>query len=114
MELTVLAVPGCPGALVLEQRLAVLLAGRPGARITRQVVGTADDAVRLGMRGSPTLLIDGADAFPAPGQDPALACRLYPAGDGRLEGAPAVAALRTALIRAGWPGPASPGPRGQP
>ncbi len=94
MELTVLAVPGCPHAPLLEQRLAGLLAGRPGVRLNRQVVGSDDEAGRLGMRGSPTLLIDGSDPFPAPGQGPALACRLYPSDGGRLEGAPAVSALR--------------------
>ena len=30
MELTVLAVPDCPNAPVLERRLAEVLAGRPG------------------------------------------------------------------------------------
>lgn len=104
MELTVLAVPDCPNAPLLEQRLAGLLAGRPGVRVRRQVAGSEDEAARLGMRGSPTLLIDGSDPFPALGLGPMLACRLYLSDDGRLEGAPAVSALRRALTQAGLPG----------
>ena len=53
------------------------------------------------MRGSPTLLIDGRDPFAVPGAGPALACRLYETEDGRLYGAPTVAALRRALDQAG-------------
>jgi predicted DsbA family dithiol-disulfide isomerase len=101
MELTVLAVPGCPNAPVLEQRLAEALAGRPAATVARRVITDMDEAARWGMRGSPTLLIDGRDPFAVPGAGPAVACRLYEAGDGRLDGAPTVAALRRALEQAG-------------
>jgi len=102
MDLTVLAVPDCPNAPALEKRLAGLVAGRPGVRISRHVVGSGEDAARLGMHGSPTLLIDGRDPFPAPA-GPALTCRLYPSDEGRLDGAPAVSALRQALAQAGLP-----------
>ena len=101
MELTVLAVPGCPNAPVLEQRLAEALAGRPAATVVRRVIADADEAARWGMQGSPTLLIDGRDPFGVPGADPAVACRLYKTEDGRLDGAPTVAALRGALEQAG-------------
>ncbi len=104
IELTVLAVPGCPNAALLEQRLAGLLTGQSGVKVSRQVVGSDEEAARLGMCGSPTLLIGGSDPFGVPGQGPALACRLYPSDDGRLEGAPSVAALRRALMQAGLPG----------
>jgi hypothetical protein len=100
MELMVLAVPDCPGALVLEQRLAGLLAGRPGVTVTRRVVGDPAEAARWGMCGSPTLLVDGRDPFAVPGTVPAMACRLYAGENGRLEGAPAVPALRQVLEQA--------------
>ncbi len=103
MELTVLAVPGCPNAPVPEQRLAELVAGRPGLRISRHVVDSDQDAARRGMHGSPTLLIDGSDPFPAAAAGAVLACRLYPSDGGRLEGAPSVGALRQALEQAGLP-----------
>lgn len=104
MELTVLAVPDCPNAPVLEQRLAEVLAGRPGVRVRRRVVADAAEAARWGMCGSPTLLVDGADPFAAPGGGPAVACRLYRGEDGRLDGAPTVEALRRTLEQAGAQG----------
>jgi hypothetical protein len=55
------------------------------------------------MRGSPTLLINGYDPFAVSETVPALACRIYRGEGGRLEGAPAVEALRQALERAGMP-----------
>ena len=97
MELTVLAAPGCPNAPLLEQRLAEALAGRPAVTVVRRVVTDADEAVRWGMFGSPTLLIGGRDPFAVPGAGPAVACRLYEGENGRLEGAPTVEALRRAL-----------------
>jgi predicted DsbA family dithiol-disulfide isomerase len=100
MELTVLAVPDCPNAPVLERRLAEALAGRSGVTVARRVIADVAEAARWGMRGSPTLLVNGCDLFAAPGGAPAVACRLYRSQDGRLEGAPAVEALRQALEQA--------------
>lgn len=105
MKLTVLAVPGCPHAAVLEQRLAALFPVRSRPAVTRQVITDADQAARYGMHGSPTLLIDGRDPFSGPGEPATLACRLYPGEDGRLDGAPTVAALRQALADASLLGP---------
>jgi hypothetical protein len=65
MRLDILQVPDCPNAVVLETRLALLLATHPHIEVRRHVVAAEDDAVRLGMTGSPTLLIDGADPFAA-------------------------------------------------
>jgi hypothetical protein len=101
MELTVLAVPGCPNARLLEQRLAEALAGRPAVTVVWRVVTDADEAARWGMCGSPTLLVGGRDPFAVPGAGPAVACRLYEGENGRLEGAPTVEALRRALGPAG-------------
>ena len=100
MELTVLAVPGCPSAPVLEQRLAQALAGQPAVTVERRVIADADEAARWGMHGSPTLLVDGRDPFAVPGAGPAVACRLHEGEGGRLEGAPTVEALRRALEQA--------------
>ena len=85
----VLSVPGCPNLPLLEQRLAEALAGRPAVRV-RRVIAIADEAARCGMRGSPTLLVNGHDPFAVPGTVPALACRIYQGKGGRLEGAPTV------------------------
>jgi hypothetical protein len=88
MKLTVLAVPGCPNAPLLEKRLAEVLAGRPGVTVQRRVITEVAEAARWGMRGSPTLLADGHDPFAAPGATPALACRLYLDEDGRSTARP--------------------------
>jgi hypothetical protein len=96
----ILSVPGCPNVPLLEQRLAQALAGRPAVTVRRVIAG-ADEAARCGMRGSPTLLVNGHDPFAVPGRGPALACRIYEGEGGRLEGAPTVDALRRALEQAG-------------
>jgi hypothetical protein len=100
MHLTVLAVPDCPNAPVLAERLAAALAGRDGVSVSREVISGESEAVRWGMHGSPTLLIDGTDPFAEPGQRPSLSCRLYRDADGRASGAPSVTQLRQAVEQA--------------
>lgn len=97
MELTVLAVPGCPNVALLARRLAIATAGLPGVRVIRRVVHDERQAAALGMRGSPTLLIDGADPFAPASQPTGLGCRLYRQADGSLGGAPPVDSLRDVL-----------------
>jgi hypothetical protein len=68
MQLTVLAVPGCPNAPVLGDRLAAVVDGRAGVWVSHRVISDEGEAARWGMHGSPTLLIDGSDPFAGPGQ----------------------------------------------
>jgi hypothetical protein len=77
MHLLILAVPDCPNARVLEDRIAAMLGGFTDLTMSRQVITSQDDAVRWEMRGSPTLLIDGADPFARPGQPFSMSCQLY-------------------------------------
>ena len=100
MHLTVLAVPGCPNAPVLEDRLATVLGGRAGVSVSHQVISDEDEAARRGMHGSPTLLIDGADPFAELGQPPGMSCRLYRDDEGRVSGAPSAGQLRRAIEQA--------------
>ena len=100
MELTVLAVPDCPNVPVLQQRLADVLADWPGVAIRWRVITNVAEAARWRMHGSPTLLVNGHDPFAQAGSCPALACRMYRAADGSLDGAPSVLALRQALEQA--------------
>lgn len=95
MKLQVLHVPGCPHAALLTARLAELVAGR--AEVEQRPVHSQREAESLGMRGSPTLLVDGADPFPAGDQPPSLSCRLYRDETGALTGTPSAAQLREAL-----------------
>ena len=100
MRLQILHVPDCPGAKALDSILGPLLAAWPDIQVTRQVVTTEDEAGRLGMTGSPTILADGRDLFPSPGQQPSLSCRLYPGEHRRLGPAPTASQLQEALTPA--------------
>lgn len=97
MDLMVLTVPDCPNGPLLEERLAEVLTGRGRLPVTRRVISDEAEAARWGMRGSPTLLIDGVDPFADSSAPASVSCRMYRGPDGRLEGAPSVAALRQAL-----------------
>lgn len=97
MKLEIVQVPDCPNAAVLAARISELAHDRPGVQITHQVVTTEEDAERLGMTGSPTLLADGADPFARPGQKPSISCRLYRDEQGRPGPAPSLRQLRAAL-----------------
>jgi hypothetical protein len=97
VQLTVLAVPDCPNVDLLEQRLAQVLGGRHDVTVSRYVVQDQDEATRRGMRGSPTILIDGTDPFAEPGQQASVSCRLYRDSSGRADGAPSVSQLRQAV-----------------
>src|SRR5215472_1473256 len=97
MDVTVLAVAGCPHAALLEERLAAALAGGPPPVIIRRVITDPAEAERAGLHGSPTVLLDGSDPFATPGQAASMSCRLYDNGTGQLEGAPSVSQLRQAI-----------------
>lgn len=97
MDLDVLSVADCPNAPVLERWLRRVLGDRADA-VRHRVVDDAEDALRWGMNGSPTLLVDGVDPFADGEQSPSLSCRLYRHPDGHLEGAPSIAQLRRALL----------------
>ena len=53
VELTVLAVPGCPRVPLLERRLAEALAGGPPVTVRRRVI--ADVAENGSLEGSPSV-----------------------------------------------------------
>ncbi len=105
MRITVLTVPDCPNALVATARITAALAGRPASVERVEVTGQAE-AARLGMTGSPTILLDGVDPFAAAGAAPSVSCRIYRGPDGAAGGAPSVQDLTTALSAAGLPGAA--------
>jgi predicted DsbA family dithiol-disulfide isomerase len=100
MHLTVLAVPGCPNAPVLEDRLAAVLDGQAGVSVSHEVISDESEAARWGMHGSPTLLIDGVDPFAGPGQPQGMSCRLYRDDNGQASGAPSASQLRQVIEQA--------------
>lgn len=96
MHITVLTVPDCPNAPVIEERIARALDGR-GADVELVEVADEEQAARLGMTGSPTVLIDGVDPLAVPDARVSVSCRLYRGLDGTVDGAPSVDELRSAL-----------------
>jgi hypothetical protein len=111
MRVMVLAVPDCPNAMLLEERLAQVLDGRRDVSVSRQVIEDEQEAARQGMHGSPTILVDGTDPFAEPGQSATVSCRLYRDSDGRVSGAPSASQLRQVIGEpaAAAAGAASPG-----
>ncbi|MFE3645244.1 MULTISPECIES: alkylmercury lyase [Streptomyces] len=99
-RVTVLTVPDCPNAPLIRERITEALHDRV-VPVEWIEVHDADEAVRQGMSGSPTLLLDGADPFAAEGLQPGLSCRLYRHADGTTEGAPATADLHRVLTESG-------------
>ncbi len=88
MRITILAVPDCPNAPVAAGRITAALAGQQASVELVEVTGEAE-AARLGMTGSPTIMLDGVDPFAAAGAVPGLSCRIYRGPDGAADGRPA-------------------------
>ncbi|MBT2407443.1 MULTISPECIES: hypothetical protein [unclassified Streptomyces] len=96
MRITILTVPDCPNVPVVRERITAAFGPRT-AQVELVEVRQEAEAERLGMTGSPTVLLDGVDPFAVPGAPASVSCRLYRDTDGRTEGAPSVHALRQAL-----------------
>ena len=99
MRITLQYFEGCPHWHTLDQRLRRLLSARPDVELTYQRLDSAEDAEAFGCPGSPTLLVDGRDPFPAPGPRAGLACRLCPTPQGPA-GSPTVEQLGRVLDEA--------------
>ena len=99
VRITLVHVEDCPSLPVARQRLADAL-GRLGmaAVVDQRLVLTPAEAEATGFRGSPTILIDGQDLFPATAEPQGLSCRLYPTDQGP-QGAPTVDGLIEVLRR---------------
>ena len=98
MKVTLLFFDGCPNWQITDAHLESL-AVEFGFEFEQCHVETDEAAQRLQFRGSPTVLIDGADVF-ADGDEPiGLACRMYRTDHG-LAGAPTIKQLREALSAA--------------
>lgn len=96
VDITILHVPECPNLDVARARVREALDALGLTGAVREIeVTSAAAAARLGMAGSPTVLLDGRDPFGC-NQVPSVACRLYRNGTS-IEGAPSVAALLEVL-----------------
>ena len=80
MRIEFLHTPDCPNAPAARKLLEAILRERGILdRIEESVVGTFDEAARVGFLGSPSIRIDGVDVDPTAVhiQAPVLGCRLY-------------------------------------
>lgn len=97
MEIDLLYVPDCPNRSVARAHVEGALVQAGLAAVVREhEVRTSEEGARLGMRGSPTILVNGQDPFGAAPDATALACRLYYSEAG-FTGAPTVQQLITVL-----------------
>jgi len=99
MEVRLRYFEGCPHWQTLHDRLreALRVEGMASVEPILERVETAEAAERLRFIGSPTILVDGRDAF-AGGAEASfgLTCRVYQTPEG-LAGSPTVEQLRSAL-----------------
>ena len=96
MEITLQYFNGCPNWMVAAERLALIAQDRTDLTVTHLQVETPEDAEATGFRGSPSILLNGADLFPDPATSVGLSCRLYLTPNG-VAGAPTLEQLRAAI-----------------
>jgi len=99
MDIEILYVAQCPNLAPARRHVdAALRATGVTANVREIEVADPETATRTGMRGSPTVMIDGHDAVPTDATPGSMSCRLY-AADGVLYGAPSLDQLTEALAR---------------
>ena len=100
MRIEILHIDGCPYTAGAGERVreALSVVGRDGDEVAFTLVSSSEDAARLPFSGSPTILIDGIDAFAQGARTTELACRVYPTPEG-LDGLPTVGQLVEAIAR---------------
>lgn len=83
MRVEVLHISHCPSWVETGTRLTDALesAGLPG-NVEFSLIETPQDAAAVPFSGSPTILLDGVDAFPGADRITELACRIYPTESG--------------------------------
>jgi hypothetical protein len=101
MKIEILHIADCPNWQEAGGRTqsALAQAGVQGAAIEYRLLSSPEDAAKVPFAGSPTILIDGVDAFPSDGRTSDLACRVYFTHPG-LAGLPTTEQLRVALTEA--------------
>ncbi len=96
MDITLQYFESCPNWKRADRRLTALAEETPGMVVTRHIVDTAEEAERVGFRGSPSILVNGIDPF-AQADDPiGLSCRRYPTPHGYAD-SPTLEQLKTEL-----------------
>lgn len=99
MDITLLYFEDCPNWKIADERLSALAGECPDIRVTHHLVDSPAEAERTRFHGSPSIHVDGVDAFATPDAKVGLSCRRYPTPDG-YEGAPTLEQLRAVLADA--------------
>ena len=101
MDVELLYFDDCPNWRVADRHLESLAVELGGITVKYHTVDTPEEAVLVGFRGSPTILLDGVDPF-ASAADPVggLSCRVYETPNGPA-GSPTIEQLREVLTSAG-------------
>lgn len=97
MKVELLYFDGCPNWHDAESNLRAA-AERAGVEVevTFTEITTPEEAERRRFRGSPTILINGADPFADDDAEVGLSCRIYTA-EGAMRGSPSTEELVAAL-----------------
>jgi len=93
---------GCPShdEALAELREVLRELGREDEPVHRRSIDTDEQALKEKFPGSPTIRVDGVDAFTPPEGDPiGLTCRVYRLPDGRYSPTPDRGDLRESLAR---------------
>ncbi|MEO7422202.1 MAG: hypothetical protein ABIU87_07395 [Ornithinibacter sp.] len=98
MEVELLVIPGCPGAVEASELLRAALDDLGLAQTPFAVHVIVNDDVASGRRfaGSPAFIVDGVDLFARAATSFSMACRVYPTPCGPRN-VPAARDLRAAL-----------------
>lgn len=99
MEITVQYFDDCPNWKTTAAHLNTLVDDGFDAAIRYELIDTHEVAVARKFHGSPTVLIDGADAFSEDNAHVGLACRVYQTEDG-FAGSPSLDQLRAVIASA--------------
>ena len=95
VQASLLYFSGCPGWQEAGARLRAALDRLGRSDVSIDLVAV-ESATAAGFRGSPTILVDGADLFPGGVRSEELTCRVYRGRNG-LTGVPEMDDLVTAL-----------------
>lgn len=100
MNVEILHIDECPSWVEAGSRVRAALdtLGMSEVDIDFSLVSTPAEAAAVPFAGSPTILIDGSDAFPGGAASTELACRIYPTDQG-FAGVPTLEQVTDAIRR---------------
>ncbi|TFB48710.1 thioredoxin family protein [Cryobacterium tagatosivorans] len=99
MKIEILRIGECANWEEASRRARIALAavGALDSTVEYRLLSSPEDAARVPFAGSPTILVNGIDAFPGGDRTTDLACRVYT--DQGLAGLPTTEQLRVALTQ---------------